>query len=73
MNDLTLSPPTAREVPITEAERARRQAADDYARASLRLEGFTPSAFSDELTRRFIDGKITRAELTAAILAHHGL
>ena len=73
MNDLTLSPATAREVPITEAERARRQAADDYARASLRLEGFTPSAVSDELTRRYINGEITRGEITAAIRAHHGL
>jgi hypothetical protein len=35
------------------------------------LEGFEPSAYSDEMTRRYIAGEITRAELTAAILAHH--
>jgi hypothetical protein len=58
---------------ITVEERARRQAADDYARASLRLEGFIPGTVSDELTRRYIRGEITRAELTAAIRAHHGL
>ncbi len=71
MNDLTL-PVVARPVSrISPEERARRQAADDYARASIRLEGFEPSAYSDEMTRRYIAGEITRAELTAAILAHH--
>nr|WP_294517135.1 antitoxin VbhA family protein [uncultured Rhodopila sp.] len=58
---------------ITAEESARCQAADDYARASLRLEGFTPGKVSDELTRRYIRGEITRAELTATIRAHHGL
>jgi hypothetical protein len=57
---------------ISDEERVRRQAADEYARTSLRLEGFVPSAFSDEATRRYIDGEITRAELTALICAHHG-
>ncbi len=56
---------------ITPKERAQRQAADDYARGSLRLEGFVPSEYSDQMTRRYIDGEITRAELMAAILAHH--
>jgi hypothetical protein len=58
---------------ISAEERARRKAADDYARGSIRLEGFVPSAYSDEMTHRYIDGQITRAELTAAILAHHRL
>ena len=58
---------------IAAEERERRRAADAYARASLRPEGMTPSAFSDEMTRRYNDGEITRAELTAAIRAHHGL
>lgn len=71
MDDLTL--PTATRPPITAEERARRKVADDYARASIRLEGFVPSEFSDQMTRRYIDGEITRAELTAAIRAHHGL
>ena len=60
-------------VEIDVKERGRRKAADAYARASLRLEGMTPSAFSDEMTRRYNDGEITRAELTAAIRARHGL
>lgn len=73
MNDLKLSHAVTPEISISQAERVRRKAADDYARASLRLEGFTPSEFSDQLTRRYIDGEITRSELTSAILAHHGL
>jgi hypothetical protein len=73
MNDQTLSLDVKPRARITPEERARRKAADDYARGSLRLEGFTPSEQSDELTRRYIDGEITRAELTVAIRAHHGL
>jgi antitoxin VbhA-like protein len=66
----TKSPlPTSRAV-IDEEERARRREAMEYAYASVRLEGFTPSAFVDELTRRHIDGEITSEELTSAILAH---
>ena len=57
---------------IDEAERARRKAAVDYARGSVRLEGFELSAFAEELNRRYIAGEITRAEKTAALLAHYG-
>lgn len=56
---------------ISAEESARRKAAVDYARGSVRLEGFIPSAFSDELDRRYIAGEITRAEKTAMLLAHH--
>lgn len=56
---------------ISPEERARRKAAVDYARGSVRLEGFIPSSFSDELDRRYIDGEITRGEKTALLLAHH--
>jgi hypothetical protein len=73
MDDLTL-PTAARPASgISREERARRQAADEYARASIGLEGFEPSEHSDEMTRRYIAGEITRAQLTAAILAHHDL
>lgn len=58
---------------ISPQERARRQAAVDYARGSVRLEGLVPSAFSDDLDRRYISGEITREEKTAALLAHHAL
>jgi hypothetical protein len=58
---------------ITAEERARRKAAIDYARGSVRLEGFIVSDFAEELNRRYIDGEMTRAELTAAIRNRHGL
>ena len=58
---------------ISPEERARRKAAVDYARGSVRLEGFVPSPFSDELDRRYISGEITREEKTAALLAHYKL
>ncbi|MDR3535233.1 MAG: antitoxin VbhA family protein [Acetobacteraceae bacterium] len=73
MNDVSTSPNPTAAAKITPEERARRQAADDYARGSLRLEGFTPSKYSDELTRRFIAGEMTREALLDALRAHHGL
>ena len=68
MNDLSaeLRPRTG----ITPEERARRKAAVDYGRGSVRLEGFVVSDFAEALNRRYIDGEITRAEFTAAILAN---
>jgi hypothetical protein len=60
-------------VTISPEERARRQAAVDYARGSVRLEGFAVSSFAEELNRRYVDGEITRKELTAALLAHHSV
>ena len=72
MDDVRIASPTKSTDKISREERVRRQAADEYARTSLRLEGFVPSAFSDMMTRRYIDGEITRDELTAAIRAHHG-
>ena len=72
MDDVPVATRTKPTGGISPEERARRKAADDYARASLRLEGFEPSAFSDMMTRRYVDGEITRDELTAAIRAHHG-
>jgi hypothetical protein len=71
MDDLsTTAVPRARTTP---EERARRKAAIDYARGSVRLEGFVVSDFTEELNRRYIDGEITREELTAAIRNRHGL
>jgi hypothetical protein len=58
-------------VTITPEERARRKAAVDYARGSVRLEGFVASPFAEDLNRRYVDGEITSKELTAALLAHH--
>jgi hypothetical protein len=61
----------AKKAEISAEERARRKAAVDYARGSVRLEGFIVSPFAEDLNRRYIDGEITSAELTALLLAHH--
>ena len=71
MNDLTLPGVTASRGGISEAEKARRRAAIDYARGSVRLEGFVVSDFAESLNQRFINGEITRVELTAALKLHH--
>lgn len=52
---------------IAEAERARRQEAVDYARTSVRLEGFVLSPEVEELNRRYVAGEITSAEHSEAI------
>jgi len=70
MDDQTF-PTSAKPVPgISREERARRQAAVDYARGSVRLEGFVVTDHAEELNRRYIEGELTSAELTAAILAN---
>ncbi len=70
MNVITPKKPEAK---ISVEESKRRKEAVDYARGSVRLEGFDPSSFSDELDRRYISGEITREEKTAALLAHYKL
>ena len=67
MDDVIVRP----QADISAEERARRKAAIDYARGSVRLEGFVVSPEVEAMNRRYSDGEITRAELTAAILAHH--
>ena len=52
---------------ISDDERRRRQKAIDYARGSVRLEGFTLDPDIEALNQRYVDGELTRAELTAAI------
>lgn len=47
---------------ISEDERRRRQGLIDYARASVGLEGFIPSAEAEELARRYVNGEIDMAE-----------
>ena len=49
--------------PITEAERRKRQAAADFARASVGLEGFKPSEEAEAQMRRHVAGEIDLAEL----------
>jgi hypothetical protein len=57
---------------ISAEEQARHKAAVDSARASVRLEGFVVSPFAEDLNRRFVDGEITSAEMTALLLTHYG-
>ena len=54
-------------------EKARRTKAVDYARASVRLEGFVLDAETEELNRRYIAGEITSDEHSAAIRKSAGL
>ena len=58
---------------ISPEERARRKAAIEYARGSIRLEGFVVTPAVDELSRRYIDGEISISEHSAAIRQRHGL
>jgi hypothetical protein len=54
---------------ISEPERASRKAAIDYARGSVRLEGFVLSEEIEEINRRFIEGEISGDEHIEAIKA----
>jgi len=73
MDGLTLLRPDEPAAGIDEAERARRVAAVEYARSSLRLEGFTLDAATETLNQRYIDGEITSAEHTAMVRDTAGL
>jgi hypothetical protein len=53
--------------PIADAERLRRQKAVEYARGSVRLEGFVLDADIEALNQRYVNGELTSEELTAAI------
>lgn len=52
-----------RDVSLSVAERRRRQAAADFARASVGLEGFKPSEEAEAQVLRHINGEIDLAEL----------
>ena len=56
-------------VGITPDERARRKAAVDYARGSVRLEGFVVPPEAEALYRAYIEGELTSEKLGAEILA----
>lgn len=57
---------------ISEGERTQRKAAVDYARGSVRLEGFVLNDAVEEINRRFIDGELTIEEHIEAIKAAVG-
>jgi hypothetical protein len=74
--NVIVKPRTESAAPVAEIsridadERSRRTASVDYARGSVRLEGFTLSPEVEEMNRRYIAGELSSKELTAAILAH---
>jgi len=53
---------------ISADERAKRQRAVDFARGSVRFEGFILSPEVEELNRRFIEGELTSDEHVAETL-----
>ncbi|MCW5730597.1 MAG: antitoxin VbhA family protein [Alphaproteobacteria bacterium] len=48
---------------ISEQERAARKAAYDFARGSVRLEGFVLSDEAEALIARYLDGQLTREQM----------
>ena len=54
---------------IEPEERQRRQAAIDFARGSVRLEGFVISDEAEAIGRQFVEGEMTLPEYVAAIMA----
>jgi|GEM_PF-2652162 len=73
MDGLTLLRPDRPAAEIGADERERRRAAIDYARTSMRLEGFELDAATEALNQRYIDGEITSAEHSALIRVSAGL
>jgi hypothetical protein len=53
--------------PLSAEERARRQKAIDYARGSVRLEGFILDDAAEALFARYVEGEIDRPALDAAV------
>jgi hypothetical protein len=56
-----------------DAERLAREQALREARASLALEGFTPSDYADALGRQYAEGAITAREQVSLLRKHYGL
>ncbi len=55
--------------PITEQERAERQAAAERALASVRLEGLEPTESAKAVFQRYLSGQLTVDELVQEIQA----
>jgi hypothetical protein len=55
---------------ISTEERLQRQKADNFAVASIALEGFIRSKKSDELAKKFINGEITIEQEISALNAY---
>ena len=61
--------PAVTRLPISKAERTRREREVSFARGSVRYEGGILSEELERLSARYIDGEINSDELTSAILA----
>lgn len=57
---------------MSDDEKARRRKAIDYARASVRLEGFVLDDEIERLNERYVAGEITSDEHSAAVRRHAG-
>lgn len=66
----TLTRPATPSVPATPKERA---AHAHSARRSQQIEGGDISAFAQELTREYVNGTATTAELRARLLEHYNI
>lgn len=63
----TTSEPQLLRPQISAQERAERKKAIDFARGSVRFEGFILSAEVEEINRRFIGGELTWDEFIDAV------
>jgi cell filamentation protein len=70
-NDGLSSKNNSQKAKISEEEKKRRKEATDYARASIGLEGFKPSAYAEALMERLNKGEIDGDGYTALILDHY--
>lgn len=52
---------------LTDEERQARREADDFARASVELEGFKLPKVDEELSRRYVAGEITIEDAIKAV------
>lgn len=55
---------------ISPSARMLRQAADNFAVASIALEGFVPNEKSNELAKQFVNGEITIEQEILALTAY---
>jgi hypothetical protein len=58
---------------ISAAEQARRRYAIDFARGSVRMEGFVLDTDTEALFADYVAGKLDRAALNSAILEYCGV
>lgn len=55
---------------ISSSDRMKKQAADNFAVASIALEGFVANEKSNELAKKFVDGEITIEQEIMALTAY---